>query len=499
MKLDVNVLRYLGKDDFRTLTAVEMGQKNVRCIQSSVHDVDGILHTFFLLQHEIVPSQLVESIAGLKHGGAFKCLKTLLRHKLVHHEGKKYDGYRLTSLGYDFLAIRALTARGSIAGVGRQIGVGKESDVYEVVDDEGRTMALKLHRLGRTSFRAVKSKRDYVKRGNHFSWLYLSRLAALKEFAFMKALGENGLPVPEAIECNRHAVLMSLVEAHPMVQVREFANTEKVYRECMSMLVKLAQLGLVHCDFNEFNLLIDDDENLTLIDFPQMVSTSHANAEELFDRDVDGVVKFFERKFPSPDDAERAINECYPNLSGVLTGKASVAAETIDKQLRASGFKNEYQVTLQGFYNQESDGDENDDSLNSTESSELEETESEDDTDYDDDEEENIEDKAAAAGGGGGGSLDKEMGAKMKISDVILTFDTDTAEENQEEGNISDEDRREMQQRAIAKKVVDQRKADARRQFVVKASRNAMKSKNVGKRKGQASGNKPMSSSDFGW
>ena len=199
---------------------------------------------------------MIESIAGLKHGGAFKCLKTLLRHKLVHHEGKKYDGYRLTSLGYDFLAIRALTARGSIAGVGRQIGVGKESDVFEVVDDEGRTMALKLHRLGRTSFRAVKSKRDYVKRGNHFSWLYLSRLAALKEFAFMKALGENGLPVPEAIECNRHAVLMSLVPGYPMVQIREFANAEKVYKECVDFLVTVAKLVLVHCDFIEFNLLV---------------------------------------------------------------------------------------------------------------------------------------------------------------------------------------------------------------------------------------------------
>lgn len=32
MKLDANVLRYLGKDDFRTLTAVEMGQKNVRSL-----------------------------------------------------------------------------------------------------------------------------------------------------------------------------------------------------------------------------------------------------------------------------------------------------------------------------------------------------------------------------------------------------------------------------------------------------------------------------------
>ena len=43
----------------------------------------------------------------------------------------------------------------------------------------------------------MKSKRDYLKKGSHFSWLYLSRLAALKEFAFMKALGEHGLPVPQ--------------------------------------------------------------------------------------------------------------------------------------------------------------------------------------------------------------------------------------------------------------------------------------------------------------
>ncbi len=67
-----------------------------------------------------------------RHGGAFKSLKVLLRHKLVHHESKKYDGYRLTNLGYDYLAIKALVNRGAISGVGRQIGVGKEADVYEV-------------------------------------------------------------------------------------------------------------------------------------------------------------------------------------------------------------------------------------------------------------------------------------------------------------------------------------------------------------------------------
>lgn len=158
MKLDVNILRYLSADDFRVLTAVEMGQKN----------------------HEMVPLPLIDSISGLKHGGAFKSVKTLLRHKLVHHENKAYDGYRLTYMGYDFLAIRALVNRGHISGVGRQIGIGKESDIFEVTNDEGEVFALKMHRLGRTSFRAVKNKRDYLGHRHNYSWLYLSRLAALK-------------------------------------------------------------------------------------------------------------------------------------------------------------------------------------------------------------------------------------------------------------------------------------------------------------------------------
>lgn len=50
----------------------------------------------------------------------------------MHHDNTKYDGFRLTYMGYDFLAIRALTAKGHIVGLGSQIGVGKESDIYEV-------------------------------------------------------------------------------------------------------------------------------------------------------------------------------------------------------------------------------------------------------------------------------------------------------------------------------------------------------------------------------
>lgn len=56
------------------------------------------------------------------------------------------DGYRLTYLGYDYLALRTYVSRGLISGLGRRIGVGKEADIYECVNEAGEKMVLKIHR-----------------------------------------------------------------------------------------------------------------------------------------------------------------------------------------------------------------------------------------------------------------------------------------------------------------------------------------------------------------
>ena len=50
-------------------------------------------------------------------------------------------------MGYDYLSLKALSAREVIEGVGCQIGVGKESDIYLVCDEEGKQMCMKIHRL----------------------------------------------------------------------------------------------------------------------------------------------------------------------------------------------------------------------------------------------------------------------------------------------------------------------------------------------------------------
>lgn len=66
---------------------------------------------------------------------------------------------------------------------------------------------------------------------------------------------------------------------HFSIQVRNLSNPAAVYSECMDLIVKLANHGVIHGDFNEFNLMVDESDHITMIDFPQMVSTSHANAE----------------------------------------------------------------------------------------------------------------------------------------------------------------------------------------------------------------------------
>src|SRR4030095_5689761 len=129
------------------------------------------------------------------------------------------DGYRLTYGGLDYLALNAHQKQKSIYSVGNQIGVGKESDIMVVADASGTQRVLKIHRLGRISFRTVKSNRDYLRHRSSASWMYMSRLAATKEFAFMKALRQHGFPVPEPIAQNRHTIVMSLIEAHPLRQI----------------------------------------------------------------------------------------------------------------------------------------------------------------------------------------------------------------------------------------------------------------------------------------
>lgn len=228
-------------------------------------------------------------------------------------------------MGYDYLALKSLTLRGSVCSFGNQIGVGKESNIYTVGNDEGEALCLKLHRLGRTCFRNVKEKRDYHGRRHKVSWLYLSRISANREFAYMTALYDRGFPVPKPIDFNRHCVIMELVNGYPLTNVNEVENVQGLYEDLMNLIVRLGNCGVIHGDFNEFNIMVTDEAKVILIDFPQMVSTSHENAKVFFDRDVTCVRELFRRKFGF-------ISTEHPNFEDLIRD------DNLDIEVSCSGY-----------------------------------------------------------------------------------------------------------------------------------------------------------------
>ena len=233
--------------------------------------------------------------------------------------------------------------------------MGKESDIYVVASSTGTQFILKIHRLGRISFRSIKNNRDYLKHRSSASWMYMSRLSALKEFAFMKVLKENGFRVPEPVAHNRHTIVMELIDAFPLRQIQAVPNPAGLYAELIDIVLRLATFGLIHGDFNEFNILIREEKTsqvkkaentetenadfkpgITLtpviIDFPQMVSIDHTNAGMYFDRDINCIKTFFERRFNFVSDEPGPFFADAKKLAGGQKSKR------LDVEVEASGF-----------------------------------------------------------------------------------------------------------------------------------------------------------------
>ncbi|KAH8173288.1 RIO1 family protein [Sarocladium implicatum] len=325
MLLDTRALRHLASEDWKVLAAVEQGSKN----------------------HELVPTPLIEKLSRIRGGasGVHKSIANLAKAGLIARmKEARYDGYRLTYGGLDYLALHTHSSRKDVYSVGSRIGVGKESDIMIVADEKGVQRVLKIHRLGRISFRSVKSNRDYLKKNQSGSWQYLSKLAAMKEYAFLQALREEGFPVPEPYGQSRHTIVMSLVDAHPMRQIASVPDPAALYADLIAMILRLAQHGLIHGDFNEFNILIKEETVTSesgeetvkvepvLIDFPQMVSMQHQNAEMYFDRDVNCIKRFFSRKFHFKSDEPGPFFEDAKKLVG------ADGCKRLDATVEASGF-----------------------------------------------------------------------------------------------------------------------------------------------------------------
>jgi RIO kinase 2 len=214
---------------------------------------------------------------------------------LVERKTIQYEGFKLTFEGYDALALHTFVERETFDGVGAPLGVGKESDVYEVRSYE--PLALKFHREGYTNFREVMKERQYTADREHVSWQYTARKAAEREYEALEALYPD-VAVPRPVDQNRHAIVMEKVDG---VELSRTKLTDEQVRPVLDLVLREVATaydeGYVHADMSEYNVFVTGS-GVVVFDWPQVVPTDHENARELLERDVGNVVGYFERKYP---------------------------------------------------------------------------------------------------------------------------------------------------------------------------------------------------------
>jgi RIO kinase 2 len=284
----VGVYRKLEPEDLQILQAIELQMK----------------------RYEHVPGDTINKPANLPLQEVAYRLPNLIKKGLIRHWRGAYTGYSLTTAGNDVLAINALVKANVLEAFGKPLGVGKEADVYDALTPTGTQVAVKFHRLGRTSFKQTKRKRGYVTRYTYTpDWHHQSQIAAKKEYKALKILYPKGVAVPKPIKQNRHVLVMSMIEGAELFHYPELPNPQAVLNEILVNVRKAYRdAHIIHMDLSPYNIILQPNQHILIIDWPQYVTVKHPNAQQLLKRDTQNVLTYFQRKHKLKTKLKEALN-----------------------------------------------------------------------------------------------------------------------------------------------------------------------------------------------
>jgi len=272
----LNVFRKMEPEDFRVLTAIELG----------------------MVSHEYTPFEDVLRYSSLPEEEVRYRISRLNGFKLLRSISRPFEGYALNYYSYDFLALNALVKAGKLEALGKPVGIGKEADVFDGLAPDGKKVIVKFHRVGRVSFRQTRRIRRYVADRRHISWLYQSRIAAEREYEALKTLVKARAKTPRPIAQNRHVVVMSYFSGVELIDVAYIDEPKLLLKDIIDEVRRIyLEAGLIHGDLSEYNIVVKEDGDFLIIDWPQFVKRGEPGFEFYLRRDLRNLLNFFRKKF----------------------------------------------------------------------------------------------------------------------------------------------------------------------------------------------------------
>jgi len=234
-------------------------------------------------------------------------LERLVKFGLI---SKSNLGYTLLVTGLDIYVLKILSNKNIITALGPQIGIGKEAEVYLARDSLDQDRILKMFRLGRSSFKQIKRKRDVSSAIN--SWLLLNIDTAKKEYDILTYLKDSSNFFPNPLYRSFHCIVMDAIYGSRLSDIENLNDPELVLEKIINNITIAYSKGYINGDLNEYNILVNDDD-VFILDWPQAVKVDAINADIVLRRDIKNILKYFSKKFDVEKDSHKIINNIKQN------------------------------------------------------------------------------------------------------------------------------------------------------------------------------------------
>lgn len=277
----------LEDEDFKVLAAIELGMSS----------------------HAYTPIDYVVRVSGLHEREVSYRLRRLNKFKMILSRRSPQPSFAINSLAYDCLALRSLVRSGVIEAIGDPLAEGKESDVYLGYSPSGEKLVLKFLRIGRISFRQTRRLRSYIEQRDHISWLYQCRLAAYREYEAISNLYKLSIKVPKPIACNRHLLVSSFFDGVELAFRRDIEHPDRILADILYEVRRVyIEASIIHCDLNEYNVLVSSENDICIIDWPQYITSDHPGALNYLKRDIRNLLSFFKKRYYIDVDIDRVVS-----------------------------------------------------------------------------------------------------------------------------------------------------------------------------------------------
>lgn len=221
---------------------------------------------------------------------------------MVRKSKKTREEWKVYKNVFDEFTIRTLVkliSKGFFDGLASPISLGKEANVF-TAERGDEVVCVKIYRLESCDFNQMYK---YIRTDPRFFQLKHQRRQTIfawtqREYRNLMKAREVGVSCPKPLAFLNNCLVMDFVgsgiKASPRLKDLSPKNPSKFFNLVLQNMKKLHKTGFVHGDLSEYNIL-NFNERPILIDFSHAVPLTTPNVEELIEKDVKNVIKYFKK------------------------------------------------------------------------------------------------------------------------------------------------------------------------------------------------------------